>query len=164
MAIRNPNENESIKDYDELQTAELNTNNDTITTEIGTIKQSILTILAKLDLISDWVIESGSNADGTWEKWNSGKLIQTVEFVATNGTTQAQGGIFRSAGVQAVDFPIPFLNKDTTKCLDIQTNGNGSYGTQYNSHTNDSFTFRLVHYINQTVSTPCVAVFKGRWK
>ena len=88
MAIRNPNLDEEIIVYDKLQTDEINT-----------IKQSILTILSKLDLISDWVIESGSNADGTWEKWNSGKLVQ--KFNASYLTN--------SNGDVSITYPIPFV-------------------------------------------------------
>lgn len=35
MALRNPNENESIKDYDELQTAEMNANETTNKDRLG---------------------------------------------------------------------------------------------------------------------------------
>ena len=47
MAIRNPNENEIIKDYDELQTAEINAQ----------------------------TITNGANSDGSWTKFPDGTMI-----------------------------------------------------------------------------------------
>ena len=58
MAIRNPNENESIKDYDELQSAYVNDLDERVKTEF--------------DLRVDYPIDSNDN----YVKWASGRLEQ----------------------------------------------------------------------------------------
>ena len=59
MAIRNPNENESIKEYDELQTEEMNK-------------------------VADYVVEIGSATNWQFTKWNSGKLEMTRSWKITS--------------------------------------------------------------------------------
>lgn len=70
MAIRNPNLDEEIIGYDTLQTVEINK-------------------------IADYVIEIGSNEYGSWEKWNSGKLVCTVVCSWGNSGAAAHGSVFR---------------------------------------------------------------------
>lgn len=89
MAIRLPNSNESIIGYDTLQTDEVNGTKNDFTTKINQL-------LNWVDLISDYVIETGSNTNGTWEKWNSGKLVQWGEkSITPNFTLQSQSGLYR---------------------------------------------------------------------
>lgn len=126
MTLRNPNANESVEDYDKLQTAQINAN----TTEIGTIKQSILTILSKLNLISDWVIESGSNSNGSYEKWNSGKLVQWGSAYTGNQTLALLvSPMYWKAAVPLENFPIPFIGSLPIVDFTPKRRSNAGWGT-----------------------------------
>ena len=85
MAIRNPNADEIIKDYDELQTEEINK-------------------------VVDFIVEIGSNTSGNWEKWNSGKLIQygSSNHSAPNGYNQSWGANYITPEFFWT-YPIPFV-------------------------------------------------------
>lgn len=132
-----------------------------IDTDIKLGKGTLL-LEALEDLGIDFPIEWGESSNGSWEKWNSGKLVQRGKFTATNGTTQPQGGIYRSANVQTQSFPIPFVDRDIELFLD--TNGPGAFDVAFNSISNVAFSFRLIHFLSQNVNTPVVYKAIGRWK
>lgn len=83
MALRYPNLNEDVTAYDKLQTDEINK-------------------------IADYVVESGSNPNGRYEKWASGKMVQRGSFTLA------------AANPLNVTFPISFLTSQ-------QVNISGDY-------------------------------------
>lgn len=60
--------------------------------------------------LEDYVIDSGSNANGNWEKWSNGKLIQWGDTgVQTVNFDLAWGGaLYHTRWETPVTFPIPF--------------------------------------------------------
>lgn len=112
MTLRNPNADEYIEDYDKLQTVEINdgiTKIDDITTKIGS-DTLVGSILYRLGIIKDYVIESGSNSNGNYEKWASGKLVQWGDDTKTVGPTDTTSGIAYQNGIK-VNYPINFITE-----------------------------------------------------
>ena len=132
-----------------------------IVEEANDQSNKLLDLLARFGLIADYVIETGSNENGSWEKWNSGKLVQRGVFTATNGTTQAQGGIFRSANVQKQSYAMNFVSAPE---VELKTQRFSAMDAMINAIANGSFSFRLLHYASQAVDTPVLYIAEGRWK
>ena len=114
MTLRNPNANESVEDYDKLQTVEINANTtkiDVNTTKIGS-DTLVGSILYRLGIIKDYVIESGSNSNGNYEKWASGKLVQwgkkTVSGIM-NAAWGSNSNIYYFTG-NGFTYPVPFVD------------------------------------------------------
>ena len=64
----------------------------------------IMQLLNWMGLVADYVIETGSNKHGTWEKWYSGKLVQR----GYNETDVVDGNLRMKTQI----FPIPFIDND----------------------------------------------------
>ena len=134
--------------------------NKLVNTEIKLGANTLL--LESLDSLGiDYVIERGSNSNGSWEKWASGKLVQRGVFTATNGTTEAQGGIFRSASVQTQSYAMNFVSAPE---VELKTQRFSAMDAMINTIAYDNFTFRLLHYVNQSEDTPVLYIAEGRWK
>lgn len=103
MAIRLPNSNESIIGYDTLQTDEVNETKNDFTTKINQL-------LNWMGLVKDYVIETGSNTNGNWEKWNSGKLVQWGKKTVThNGGFSEQWVNMFYCPTTIITYPISFV-------------------------------------------------------
>lgn len=128
-----------------------------------TRKINIADSLVGDDFLLEYPIESGSNSNGTWIKFNTGKLVCRGVITATNGTTQAQGGIFRSASTQAQSYAMNFISAPE---VELKTQHFSAMDAMINTIAYDNFTFRLLHYVSQNVSggVPVLYVAEGRWK
>ena len=146
---------DKILSYDNEQTTQINDNKN----QIEAVEQSVTALDTKLSV--DYVVDFGSNPNGSWEKWASGKLVCRGVFTATNGTTQEQGGIFRSAAVQTQSYAMNFISAPE---VDLKTQHFSAMDAMINAITNGSFSFRLLHYASQTVDTPVLYIAVGRWK
>ena len=132
-----------------------------LVTEVNDHDSKIMNLLSWMGLVKDYVIETGSNANGRYEKWFSGKLVCRGVFTATNGTTQAQGGIFRSESTQTQSYAMNFTEAPE---VELKSQSYSAFDAMINSIAYNSFSFRLLHYANQTVDTPVLYVAEGRWK
>lgn len=79
-------------------------------TEIEALKQKDIALEEKIDLRADYVVDYGSNANGNWEKWDSGKLVQwgkTKEMITSISTS---GNNYLFNNYEELTFPIPFID------------------------------------------------------
>ena len=124
MAIPKPTYDDFIKDYDEMQTDEKNE----IVDVVNDHSNKLLDLLTRLGLIADYVIETGQNANGSYEKWHSGKLVQTGKIEVDLGSFSdiTMTGIYRTTPTNP-SFPIPFVGTPpfVTKNLIRITGQNG---------------------------------------
>lgn len=111
------------------------------------------------------IVESGSNANGTWIKFADGTLIQRglTGTVVTNGS-MVMGGIYGTAVDGTHPFPVAFYNSD------YAISGNGSYWTDWGGwaapYSTDSLTLFSSRAWSGSPSATCkiqwIAI--GRWK
>ena len=101
--MNNAQKGDKILTYDNEQTAAINENKD----KIATVEQSVTDLDAKLS--KDYIVDYGSNENGSWEKWASGKLVQYVKTksMITSNTTSGNNYIYNNNEV--VVFPINFI-------------------------------------------------------
>lgn len=110
------------------------------------------------------IIESGSNANGTYVKFGDGTMICNClnTFSSVNITT-AEIGTFRTSGTLSLTFPAAFYS---TPAVSLPLAGNtsavwGASGTTSNS----AISFYLIAPSSKTISTmPISAIATGRWK
>mgnify|MGYP001309529490 FL=1 len=79
-----------------------------LVTEVNDHDSKIMQLLNWMGLVKDYVVETGSNANGSYEKWNSGKLVQRGKLGLSSAITTAIGSGFR--GTQSLAFPIAFID------------------------------------------------------
>ena len=135
----------------------------TINTNIGNL--SNLTTPDKSSLVGaiNSIVESGSNANGTYEKYADGQLIQY-------GTGSCPEGV----GYADITFPIPFLNAEYIMLTNHKYTGGGGYGgsaqlrniTNPQANTNDT-AYIYSYMYDGTIATyirnvQYIAI--GRWK
>ena len=89
-------------------------------------------------LVGDGDIETGGNeANGYWVKHQDGRLEQYgIRYMGLNHVTTKWGGLFVSARLPAIPYPITFIetpvvsiqlfDRDSTSWLSALTEGNGS--------------------------------------
>lgn len=112
--------------------------------------------MMQLGLINDYVVDYGSNENGSWEKWNSGKLIQrgrgSIAFTTAPATVQK---------IQV--FPVPFSSISVDIQLTILANGieSVSIGGTYDSQ--NSMKVNIFRGISAH-ETPYSYYVVGRWK
>ena len=109
------------------------------------------------------IVESGSNANGTWIKFADGTLIQRgVSGVMTTNLPPSMGGIYGADGTHT--FPVPFFNADYT------VNGNGTGWTNWGGWAVAYSTESLTGFGSRGWSGSSAATFRlawmaiGRWK
>lgn len=78
-------------------------------TNMNNIENGIETNDIALSNIKDYVIESGSNANGFYEKYANGTMKQWGKAKVTAELKTAHGQLYRTASEQFINFPIPFV-------------------------------------------------------
>ena len=72
------------------------------------------------------IVESGSNANGSWTKWADGTMIINKIILGTANITNAWGSLYISADINLGDFPVAFIERPT-----IIVSPQTQTGTQY---------------------------------
>ena len=115
------------------------------------------------------IVESGSNANGSWTKWADGTMIINKTVLGTANITNAWGSLYISADINLGDFPVAFIEMPTivvspqtqtgTQYMLIGQGGSG-YGTETNAGN-----VALVRPNSRTdVAYRLEVIAKGKWK
>ena len=133
--------------------AEINANTD---------KEFVPSAVAVKELGVDFIVERGSNANGNYEKWNSGKLVMwgTIS-IASLTITNASGNVFFVAYTQ--NLPVTSLT-----ATNIVVSAFNNVGAWVDLSTTTSFlsNFGMYFYrgVSGTVSTSFNYQAIGTWK
>ncbi len=116
----------------------------------------------KVGLINDYVIEQGSNENGDWEKWASGKLVQRGIYSATMSTPTASGTLYYNTKT-GIPFPISFYASNDVVLLS-SLNNVGICGCR--TRVTATTTFEVLVWSTGTSSRAYNAHWQavGRWK
>lgn len=118
---QNLNTNESILDINKVTDNDMNeikqvvNENDNKVGELNNLnttdKTSIVNAINEIG--TDYIIDSGSNANGYYEKYASGTLKQWGKVTVTDELKTAHGstGWYRTANEQFINHPIPFVGE-----------------------------------------------------
>ena len=79
------------------------------------------------ELTTDYIIESGSNANGYYEKYANGTMKQWGKAIVTAELKTAHGQLYRTANEQIINFPIPFVGDMPVLNLTAQAALNFAY-------------------------------------
>lgn len=90
-----------------------------------TDKTSIVNAINEIG--TDYIIDSGSNANGYYEKYASGTLKQWGTATVTAELKTAHGQLYRTASEQIINFPIPFVGDMPVLNLTAQAALNFAY-------------------------------------
>ena len=92
-----------------------------------TDKTSIVNAINEIG--TDYIIETGSNANGYYEKYASGTLKQWGKVTVTDElkTANSSTGFYRTASEQILNFPIPFVGDMPVLNLTAQSALNFAY-------------------------------------
>ena len=115
------------------------------------------------------IVESGSNANGSWTKWADGTMIINKTVLGTANITNAWGSLYISADINLGDFPVAFIEMPTivvspqtqtgTQYMLIGQGGSG-YGTETSAGN-----VALVRPNSRTdVAYRLEVIAKGKWK
>ena len=120
-----------------------------------------MTILKK---ISNYIIESGSNANGYYEKYASGTLKQWGKVTVTAELKKAHGssGWFRTANEQFITHPVPFVGEKPVVNLTPQAALNIAYVSTNNLDNTGFYPLVPVSSAGATRYVHWQAI--GRWK
>jgi len=123
---------------------------------------SLATSIDKLDMALKDVVESGSNANGTYIKFSDGTMICTGTFVDTLAVNNATGALWFA--YKAWTFPVAFNAVPTY--VDASFAGSTVLiGAGSSSISTTSMTYHVLATASQAsiaVTSRCIAV--GRWK
>ena len=117
------------------------------------------------------IVESGSNANGSWTKWADGTMIINKTVLGTANITNAWGSLYISSEINLGDFPVAFIEMPTI-VVSPQTQtgtqymlvGNGGSGSGYGTETNAG-NVALVRPNSRTdVAYRLEVIAKGKWK
>ena len=110
--------------------------------------------------------ESGSNANGSWIKYNDGTMIQYGKSITgTTAYTTAYGNGYYDNAEHTVTFPIEFYN-DNVYVSSIAFVGFGLGGCSMTALTKTSFNYYIFSIRSYTFSSsPYITwIAIGRWK
>lgn len=109
------------------------------------------------------IIETGTNANGTYTKFADGTMISISTVALTGGTTVAVGAIFRSTSVLAVTFPATFIAAPhcyaTPNTAQIRWTAPSAAGA-----TTVNYSFLVVSALNNADNDTVRVTAIGRWK
>ena len=132
----------------------------------NTDKEFVPSAVAVKELLAtlgvDYIVEKGSNANGNYEKWNSGKLVMWWSLGVTNlAITNASGAIFNAPYLQ--NFPIASL---TIANVTVNTANNQAVWVEVSAGAALLTNFGMYFYrpISGTVSIPFNYQAIGTWK
>ena len=121
----------------------------------------------KLDGITDYIVEQGTDGIWTYEKWNNGKVVCWGTYAATGISATAWGNQY-SANIGAVNFPTGLFTTTPTVCLATPVAGyagaicyNGTDGLTQN-HTQGIQFVRPTTVSNASFTVGFYAI--GKWK
>ena len=168
--MKNAQIRDKILAYDNEQTTAINENKD----KIATVEQSVVTTNQKIDdldtkLSKDYIVDYGSNENGSWEKWASGKLVQwgSSEKTLGNYTSLTMTGVYRTNPVSQ-DFPIPFVgNLPNVSIRLIRITGENGWQIDNSLPTlQNTGQSMLVRVVQSNTNTTAELVWNavGRWK
>jgi len=115
------------------------------------------------------IIESGSNANGSWTKWSDGTMICEHRVYSSHDTTTPYGALYVSDLITLPDFPVEFIERprvvlqyetaDWASAIIIGISTNG-YPTQKNGGQ-----LRLISGISSSGNGGYIVyIAKGKWK
>lgn len=109
------------------------------------------------------IIETGTNANGTYTKFADGTMICISTVALTGGTTVAVGSVFRSTSVLAVTFPSAFISVPhcyaTPNTAQIRWTVPSAAGA-----TTVNYSFLVVSALNNADNDTVRVTAIGRWK
>ena len=164
-----PEENYNVPDYDEEQSIKINE----IVEEVNDHSNKLLDLLARFGLIADYVIETGKNEYGSYEKWHSGKMEIWAKLRSPSfGTLTKEGEMYKSSPF-SFNFPISFITPPAVfiQFSPVEGVAGGSTTTGFpkritpatNSNTGQIELLQNIEvYNNRTTSADIHAI--GRWK
>lgn len=109
------------------------------------------------------VVDSGSNENGSWTKWEDGTMICYVNKSFLVDINTAWGNVYESAGIQLGSFPQPFIEKPkvTASCV----SGTSVWVEALNATKTSLGTSWLMRPVSsKNVSTEISFIAIGRWK
>lgn len=154
---------DKILTYDNEQTAAINDNKD----KIATVEQSVVTTNQKIDdletkLSKDYIVDYGSNENGSWEKWYSGKLVCFQNVKMASGITKPWGNVFYKPSKGPWIFPVEFIEPPIVTGTDHNTNGSFATSNVSNTRVGE---VRIVGYTeNNLPETVTKTMAIGFWK
>ena len=127
-----------------------------------TDKSSIVNAINEIG--KDYIIESGSNANGYYEKYVSGTLKQWGKATVTDELKTALGstGFYRTASEQFITHPIPFVGEKPVVNLMAQAALNFAYVSANNLDKTGFFPLTSYSAAGATRYVHWTAI--GKWK
>lgn len=114
------------------------------------------------------VIESGSNANGSYVKYNDGTLIQYNSTTVNDQAINNQyGNTALYTGTRTVTFPIPFLNTNYSAfCGEFKWGTGASWGIISSRSTNNWMTIMALDFYSRDTGTNTEVswIAIGKWK
>lgn len=80
-----------------------------------------------IDTVSDWVVESGSNANGTFERFGSGLLVCRKTISGMGPISEAWGGGFSSVRISMGNWATPFAEAPNVSVSSWSASGLSSW-------------------------------------
>lgn len=125
--------------------------------------------ITPLDTYLDTIVESGSNANGSWTKWSDGTMIIDKIISGTADITTAWGNLYVSRDINLGSFPVSFIETPTV-VVSPQTQtgtqymlvGNGGYG--YATNVNAGSVALVRPNSRTSVAYRLEVIAKGKWK
>lgn len=111
------------------------------------------------------VIESGSNANGTYIKWSDGTMICSIYAVVTDqAIANAYGVLYQSTRMWS--FPAAFASPPNVQCSNFKWGSSGSWGANGVSGSTSSATLRILDVAAKSAGTNTEfgAFAVGRWR
>ena len=115
------------------------------------------------------IVESGSNANGSWTKWADGTMIINKTVLGTANITNAWGSLYVSAEINLGNFPVAFIEMPTIVVSPQTQTGTqymlaGQGGSGYGSETNAGFVSLVRPNSRTGVAYRLEVIAKGKWK
>jgi hypothetical protein len=117
------------------------------------------------------VVESGSNTNGNWIKYDDGTMICWLKIVVTNQTIDSSykplGADFTIyIGSRTWTFPVAFVSSPVVTCSRFQWGSGGSWGVSLSDPTTTTGQLRGYDSVSRATGTNCYieATAIGKWK
>ena len=115
------------------------------------------------------IVESGSNANGTWTKWADGTMIVNKTIRGTANITSAWGSLFISQEINLGNYPVAFIERPTVVVSPQTQTGTqymlaGQGGSGYGTETNAGNVALIRPNSRTSVAYVLDIIAKGKWK
>lgn len=114
----------------------------------------------ELGLIKDYVIESDSNPDGSWEKWSSGKMTLTRRRAVSVPVNVEEITGFRTNSTIQIDYGQTFVGTPIIKSITV----NALCWASLDSHDSTMVRFWGLTFRSTRIITSVAIEVEGRWK